>query len=133
MVDFGCDFHRDFELIDDKGNFRKVSGVDNAKQAIINRLLTIPGDLDNLGYDDYGNKSYYYLGLTDYDYAESLIKKATEEALLKEPVVAEIIDINVEYDNTNCIVDIDVRLVSDDDEDTNENITIDLNNVEEVL
>jgi hypothetical protein len=134
MVDFGCDFDSSFELISPGGHFKTVNGVDNARQAVINRLTTIPGDLDVLDYEDYGNYSYLYLGLTDIELAKSLIKLATQEALMREPVVKDIKDVVVEYSQQTCIVDIDLVFVQDtDEEDDIENIRVDLKNVEEEL
>lgn len=105
MVDFGADFYSNFELLSPGGHFKIVKGIDNALQAVVNRLTTIPGDLDALGFDEYGNYAYKYLGATDIPYAKALIKEATIEALIREPVVQSINDVSVDYKIKKCIVD----------------------------
>lgn len=113
MVDFGCDFDSNFELLTPGGRFKTVNNQKNAYQSVVNRLTTIPRDLDLLGYDDYGNYAYRYIASTNVNYAKALIKLATEEALIREPVVKEIIDIDVKYENKTCIVDVTLKLLDD--------------------
>ncbi|KZX16655.1 hypothetical protein MBCUT_06930 [Methanobrevibacter cuticularis] len=111
IIDFGCDFDSSFELLSPGGHFKMVSGVENAKQIVVNRLTTIPDDLALFNYDHPHNDSYKYLASTDVTHAKALIKLATEEALVRLGIVEEIISLEVNYKPKSCYVDITLKLI----------------------
>jgi len=127
-VDFGCDFDSSFELLSPGGHFKTVKDNENAEQIIINRLTTIPEDLDLFNYNHPHNNAYKYIGATDVEHAKALIKLASEEALIRLSVVKEIIELEVNYNYKTCFVDIKVKLIDDTILDDN----IEIYNAEEL-
>lgn len=120
MVDFGTDIESTWTP-NPQGDFKLISDVENAKQAIINRLLTQYDELASLGYTGYGNKSHELAGLTDIKLATETIKIHTHECLLREPRVNEILNIECTYNNKVITVDISIKMI---DEDHTENMII---------
>lgn len=113
---FGTDIINTFE-IGPNGDFKTVSGIDNAEQRIYNRTMTKMDELDEFGYDSYGNESWDVLGETDKKIVESKTEIYEESCLKKEPVVEDIIDISVSFDGKIIIVEVEVKLI----EQTNTN------------
>jgi hypothetical protein len=70
-------------------------------------------ELEELGYVDYGNESWDVLGETDKKLVESKIQIYTESCLKDEPVVEEIINIEVTYDGKIANVEIEVRYINE--------------------
>ena len=112
MVDYGTDLDDSFEIDPDTGDFKKVSGVDNAVQHIKNDLLTKHDELTCLGYVDYGNKSYLWLNTTNPSLSMAHCKIYVEEVLTKNPFVKDLIgQIRTEYKNHTITVSMDLLLV----------------------
>jgi hypothetical protein len=107
---FGTDLDDSFEL-DDNGQFKIVSGVDNAIQAIRNRLLTKFDEIAELGYFEYGNKAHDYLSETNIDLAKAHIELYNEICLDLDHRVFNIIDMSTEYKYGVITADIHVQLV----------------------
>lgn len=96
------------------GDFNLVSGVDNAKQAILNRLLTKPDELFFFNYDNYnGNLAYNALGKTDIQDAQSEIKVDTNVCLMEEPRVLTVDNLEVNYLNKIITCKVNVGLVDE--------------------
>lgn len=120
MVDFGTDIESSWSS-NTNGDFKIISDTENAEQAIRNRLLTRYDELESLGYEGYGNKSSDVPGMTDLDLAKAYLRLYTEECLLREPRVQEIINISVSYHNRAMTIDISLKMI---DTDTTTNLVI---------
>jgi hypothetical protein len=107
---FGTDFNNSFE-IGPNGDFKLTSGLKNAEQRVYNRVMAKLGELEQLGYPDYGNESWTVPGETDREVAESKIKIFTESCLKSEPVVEDIIDIMVSSSDEIVTVEVEVQLI----------------------
>jgi len=106
----------DFDT-DEDGDFNIVTGGELAIQRIKHRLLVrkrfyphlppgrprdegmhldedgnpyVPGELENLGYPDYGSTLQYYVGVNDYSYFQGLLFLDITQAIAQE---AELINI----------------------------------------
>lgn len=111
-VDYGCDIDSSLEVDPLTGDFKIVEGLDNAIQAVKNRLETRLDELLVLGYSDYGNQSYEELGNTDIDTAIGHIEIYTRDALLEEPVVQDLIDIKISFENNSIRGDLVIQLTN---------------------
>lgn len=106
---FGTDFNNSFE-IGPNGDFKLTSGLENAEQRVYNRSMTKLGELEYN--EDYGNESWSVIGETDREIAESKVKIFEESCLKREPVVEEIIDIDVSFDGKTINVGVEVRYIN---------------------
>jgi hypothetical protein len=113
MVDFGTDFNSQW-IANSQGDFLTITGLDNAEQAIYNRLITRLDELIQLNYDNYGNRSYEVLGSTDILNASAEIKIYTTNCLLAEPRVQEIKNIDVDFNGSSTTIHADVMLIGED-------------------
>lgn len=120
MVDFGTDIKSSWTS-NERGDFKIISDTENAEQAIKNRLLTKYDELESLGYTGYGNKSCDVPGMTNIELAKSYLRLYTEECLLREPRVQEILNIDLSYNNRVMTVDISLKMI---DTDTPTNLVI---------
>lgn len=98
-VDYGCDIDSSLEVDPLTGDFKIVEGIDNAAQAVKNRLETRLDELLVLGYENYGNQSFEELGNTDIDTAIGHIKIYTRDDLLEEPLVNDLVEMNITYND----------------------------------
>lgn len=98
-VDYGCDIDSSLEVDPLTGDFKIVEGIDNAAQAVKNRLETKLDELLVLGYENYGNQSFEEHGNTDIDTAIGHIKIYTRDALLEEPLVNDLVEMNITYND----------------------------------
>lgn len=126
-VDYGCDIDSSLEVDPLTGDFKIVEGLDNAAQAVKNRLETRLDELLVLGYSDYGNQSYEELGNTDIDTAIGHIEIYTRDALLEEPVVQDLIDIKISFENNSIHSELVIKLTNGEIVPT----SFDINNEEE--
>lgn len=126
-VDYGCDIDSSLEVDPLTGDFKIVEGLDNAIQAVKNRLETRLDELLVLGYSDYGNQSYEELGNTDIDTAIGHIEIYTRDALLEEPVVQDLIDIKISFENNSIHSELVIKLTNGEIVPT----SFDINNEEE--
>ena len=116
-VDFGTDIDSSWSATP-QGDFKLVSGVDNAVQAIKNRLLTRLGEMDWC-YENYGTESNQQIGETDLATAEATIELCDTIALLQEPRVEDIYGVSVKIEQPNTIIeDLTIKLI-DEDKTTN--------------
>lgn len=120
MVDFGTDIKSSWTS-NERGDFKIISETENAEQAIRNRLLTKYDELESLGYTGYGNKSCDVPGMTNIEQAKSYLRLYTEECLMREPRVQEIIKIDLYYSKKVMTIDISLKMI---DEDTTTNLVL---------
>lgn len=73
--------------LDSRGQIPTVSGVDNVRQALRNRLLTYRGTYSNID-PDYGSLLKDYLGLDNNEVNQAIICLELETQCLKDPRVA---------------------------------------------
>jgi hypothetical protein len=112
-VDFGCDIDSSWTA-NAQGDFLTVSDVDNAAQAVYNRLMIKLDELDAFGYINYGNQADEVIGNTDIETSMELIKLYTTTCLLQEPRVSDINSINVSYSINIFEVDVNLQLIGED-------------------
>ena len=113
MVDFGTDIDSRW-IANSQGDFLTITELDNAEQAIYNRLMTRLNELIQLNYIDYGNRSYELIGTTDITVGTAEIKIYTTNCLLAEPRVQEINNINIDFTGLSATVYVDVQLIGED-------------------
>lgn len=106
---FGADIKNTWE-VDVNGDLKTVSGIENAKQRVYNRIMTRLDELIEF-YTGYGNESWEIVGETDKEIAASKIKIYTESCLKKEPVVEEILDIQVSFGDEIITVEAEVKFI----------------------
>ncbi|MEA4957534.1 hypothetical protein SDC9_30533 [bioreactor metagenome] len=111
-VDYGCDIDSSLEIDPLTGDFKIVEGLDNASQSVKNRLETRLDELLVLGYSNYGNQSYEELGNTDIDTAIGHIEIYTRSALLEEPLVQDLIEIKISFENNSIRGDLVIQLTN---------------------
>lgn len=76
-----------------------VEGIDNLRQAIVNRLLTRRGELAPLGHPEYGSRLYELIGRPNSATQRNLAKLFVIEALSREPRIdAKKIQVDVTAD-----------------------------------
>ena len=88
----------------------QVRYSDNLKQAIVNRLRTQKGELAL--HPDYGSRLPELVGSPGNEITLGLIKLRVREALLQEPRIQEIDNVNVFFRprSNNTIVDVDIEV-----------------------
>jgi phage baseplate assembly protein W len=77
-----------------------VAGVDNAVQAVIHRLLTLRGELADLGHPDYGSRHHELIGQPNTENNRNLVKLYILQALALEPRIEKIRAADIVYDPT---------------------------------
>lgn len=112
-VDFGADIDSSWSP-SPQGDFKTVSGVDNAFQAVYNRLMTKVGELNAFGYINYGNQSDEVIGSTDIEVGKQLIILYTTVCLLQEPRVQDINSIDVSYTLNSFECNVNIQLIGED-------------------
>lgn len=108
---YGTDIKNTFEL-GPHGDFKTVSGLKNAEQAVYNRLKTKYDELHQF-YNEYGNRDYEVIGETEKAIAENKLKIYTETCLRKEPRVETIGEIIVRFDKDVIIVEATVKFITE--------------------
>ncbi|OQD58691.1 hypothetical protein MBBAR_10c00320 [Methanobrevibacter arboriphilus JCM 13429 = DSM 1125] len=111
-VDYGCDIDSSLEVDPLTGDFKIVEGLDNAAQAVKNRLETKLDELLILGYENYGNQSFEEQGNTDIDTAIGHIEIYTRDASLEEPLVKDLININISFENNSIHGELLIKLTN---------------------
>jgi phage baseplate assembly protein W len=97
---------------------RRRPGRSNLGQALILRLLTPRGSLDQLGHPDYGSRLVELIGRRNDETSRNLARLYTLQAVREEPRVAELLDLSVETtpDSPDTIrIGFAVRPVGDDE------------------
>jgi phage baseplate assembly protein W len=82
----------DFRI--ERGDIKLVGSRANLAQAIVNRLLTRVGELENLGHPEYGSRLFQLIGEPNSNRARALAELYIREALANEPRVQEILSIS---------------------------------------
>ena len=72
-----------------------VDGVDNLIQALILRLLTPVGDLDELGHPDYGSRLHELIGELNTQTNRNRLKMFTLQAFGGEPRIQQVLSLDV--------------------------------------
>lgn len=113
MVDYGTDFASHGKL-DSKGQVPIVSGIDNVKQAVRNRIKTYLGTYDFID-PEYGTLLKDHLGMKNNQISQEITCLEIETRVINDPRIK---DATAEYDNGN--YNLRLILVSDNDEDEEE-------------
>ena len=119
-VHFGCDIDISWNA-NEQGDFKVISDLENAEQAVYNRLLTKLGELTPLGSPRYGNQAFEVLGETNQKVAKQKIILFTRTCLLQDPRVNNIISITATFNFKSAEVQASVQLIG---EDTPSNLVI---------
>ena len=75
-----------------------VQGVDNAMQAVVNRIKTERGELAALGHPGYGSRHHELIGLPNSENNRNLVKLYILQALAQEARIAKIHQAEVRVD-----------------------------------
>lgn len=78
-----------------KGDMDVVAGRENLGQAIIHRLLTRQGELEDLGYPDYGSNLHEVIGRPNNQATRNLVKLYVNECLSQEIRIEKVESIDV--------------------------------------
>lgn len=78
-----------------KGDVDVVSGRENLGQAIIHRLLTRQGELEDLGYPEYGSNLHELIGRPNNQATRNLVKLYVNECLSQEIRIEKVESIDV--------------------------------------
>lgn len=117
MVDeaiYGTDIKNTWE-VGPGGDFKTVTGTENARQAVYNRLMTKYDELFSF-YEGYGNKDYEVVGETNKAIAENKLKIYTENCLRAEPRVEEVGEILVSFEHDVVIIDVAVKFITENNQ-----------------
>jgi hypothetical protein len=114
-IDYGCDIDSNLELDPETGDFKIVEGVDNAIQAVKNRLETRLDELISLGYVNYGNQAYEELGITDTFIAIGHTEIYTKNCLLEEPVVEDLLSMDIYFKDNTLYGELVIKLVNSEE------------------
>ncbi len=74
---------------------RATSGVANAVQAVIHRLKTVDGELEELGHPEYGSRHHRLIGQPNTEGNRNLVKLYVLQALAGEPRVEKVLAADV--------------------------------------
>lgn len=77
------------------GDLQLAHEEENLAQAIVHRLMTDIGELEELGHPDYGSRLYDLLGEPNTEETRSLARTYVLEALSREPRIKEIVSVTV--------------------------------------
>ena len=78
-----------------KGDVDIVSGRENLGQAIIHRLMTRLGELEDLGYPEYGSNLHELIGSPNNQQTQRMVKLYVKQCISQEVRVEKIDNINV--------------------------------------
>ncbi len=78
-----------------EGDLDTVSNEDNLAQAIIARLTTEEGELQDVGHADYGSRLYELIGEINNETTRERIKAVVLDCLTQEPRIKEVVSIDV--------------------------------------
>ncbi len=95
-----------------EGDFETVADHDNLAQAIIVRLSTDEGELDDIGHADYGSRLHDVIGEVNNATTRQRIKAIVMDCLVQENRIKEVADVNVVTDPDDPQgVDIEITIV----------------------
>jgi hypothetical protein len=75
------------------GDVATTTGLANLGQAVLNRLLTRQGELEELGHPEYGSRLYELNGEINNRRARILAEMYIRECLAQEPRIAEVLSV----------------------------------------
>ncbi len=78
-----------------------LKGVDNLKQALLLRFLTLAGELAPLGHPNYGSRLFELIGELNTDTNRNRAKLFVLQALAAEARVKEVLSVQVIQNRTN--------------------------------
>jgi len=78
-----------------EGDLDTVSHEDNLAQAIIARLMTEEGELQDVGHADYGSRLHELIGEPNTERTRERIKNLVRDCLTQEPRIKEVTSVNV--------------------------------------
>lgn len=87
------------DLVPGKGDLDVISGEENLAQAIIHRLTTEEGELEDVGHADYGSRLYDIIGEPNNEMTRNRIRNTVRFALSQEPRIREVTEIRVRSDD----------------------------------
>lgn len=102
--------------ISSRGDLEIAAGRVNLGQAIIHRLLTRRGELNDLGHPDYGSRLHELIGEPNNSRTRELVQLFTKECISQESRVGEIIDVTATAHPSNphaVNLNITVRAIKD--------------------
>ncbi|MCX8188603.1 MAG: GPW/gp25 family protein [Nitrososphaeria archaeon] len=77
------------------GDLQLAQEEENLAQAIVHRLMTDLGELEELGHPDYGSKLYDLIGQPNTEETRNLARTYVLNALSGEPRIKEIVSVTV--------------------------------------
>ncbi len=83
------------DLMATGGDLVTVSSEENLAQAIINRLTTDEGELEDIGHADYGSRLYQVVGEPNNEGTRAKIKNVVGYCLSQEPRIKEVTGIDI--------------------------------------
>lgn len=86
------------DLIVYKGDLETIRDEDNLAQAIIHRLMTSRGELDELGHPDYGSRLSDLIGEPNDERTRNRARALVLECLAQEARIKEVLSVNVNTD-----------------------------------
>jgi phage baseplate assembly protein W len=113
-------FYEGADLTDLRGragrrDLRVAESIDNATQAIVNRLKTQRGELAALGHPDYGSRHHELIGEPNVARTRNLVKLYILQALRDEPRIEKVLRATVRAEHEpprdTVRVELSVRLV----------------------
>lgn len=93
-----------------------ATGVEAARQMLVNRILTRRGELAALGHPKYGSRHHELIGQPNTERTRNLIKLHVLECLRQEPRVAKVVRCDVvAFERHRDIVrlEVDIRLIDE--------------------
>ncbi len=84
------------DLFNYKNDLKLVDGSENLSQAILNRLFTRKGELENIGHPEYGSRLFKLIGEPNNRRTKALCELYVRECLEEENRIKEIVDISIE-------------------------------------
>jgi phage baseplate assembly protein W len=78
-----------------QGDLREISDELNLAQAILHRLRTIRGELEEIGHPDYGSNLYDLIGEPNNQTTRDRLKAIVRTTVMEEPRIKEIVKIVV--------------------------------------
>lgn len=101
-------FYEDADLVAERRTDRAAgerdlvvaAGLDNLRQAIVNRLKTRRGELASLGHPEYGSRHHELIGEPNVQRTRNLIKLYVLQALRREPRIEKVLAASVRAEHT---------------------------------
>lgn len=87
-----------------------AEGVSNAVQAVINRIKTVKGELDDLGHPEYGSRHHELIGQPNTENNRNLVKLYIIQALGYEARIEKIHRADIVFDHQRAPDRVDISL-----------------------